>query len=233
MENVTTNSLIESTVEGLTFVDIGGLWGTVNERVTIALAAGASKATMMDYQVPESDWWIKFHQRAAEMGFKGKYTSISANLDDADLVERYGAFDFVHCSGIIYHAPSPFHTLMRLRALTKKYLILGSMTVPDRIYGTIGQIDMTDGAAYFVPALSGKKLEIFREHFLRLGVDVHNIVSEERHPWMFAGEPNYAPWWWLWSPETLAAMAEAAGFKLLKIYESWESRAHGIFLRAV
>jgi len=230
--DLTTDSIIQKHVEGLTFVDIGGLWGTNNERVTTALAAGASAATMMDYQLPGSEWWQKFHARAAELGFEGKYQSITANLDDLDITLKHGTFDFVHCSGIIYHTPSPFHTLMRLRAITNKYLILGSMTVPEHVVTPSGEIDMSDGAAYFIPSLSGRKKDIFRMHFAALGVDVHNIVSKEVHPWMFgAGDVNYGPWWWLWSPETLARMAEAAGFRRIAVYEAWPHRAHGIFLK--
>jgi hypothetical protein len=222
------NDVIKERVAGLSFVDIGGLWGTKNERVTVALAAGARSATMVDYQSQDSEDWRKFHERAEELGFAGQYKSVTANLDDPELSEKIGKLEFVHCSGIIYHAPSPFHTLLNLRAVCQKYLILGSMTVPPYIRNSSGEIDMTDGAAYFIPALEGRKFEIFRSHFLDLGVDVHKITMEYNHPWVSHGEPDYAPWWWLWAPETLAKMGERAGFKMLHILEAWKDRSHDI-----
>ena len=233
MAVITTNDLIAEHVKGLSFVDIGGLWGTNNERVTVALTHQAKSATMMDIVPMGHELWRKFDQRAKEAGFAGQYKSISANLDDPDLTRNHGTFDFVHCSGIIYHAPSPFHTLMSLRALTRKYLVLGSMTVPEKISTASGQIDMSDGAAYFIPALSRDKLAIFKEHFDALDVKVHNINTAETHKWLASpGMPNYGPWWWLWTPDTLARMAETAGFKLIGIFPGWKDRAHGIFLEA-
>jgi hypothetical protein len=233
MVKLTTNILIAEHVKGLSFVDVGGLWGTQNERVTVALSHQAASATMMDIVPMGHDLWQKFDERAKDAGFEGRYKSISANLDDPNLTRDHGAFDFVHCSGIIYHAPSPFHTLMSLRALTRKYLVLGSMTVPATITTAAGTVDMSDGAAYFLPALSGNKLAVFKEHFDSLGVKVHNINTAETHQWLAGpGIPNYGPWWWFWTPETLARMAVAAGFKLIAIFPGWKDRAHGIFLEA-
>ncbi len=232
--NDTTNDIIAEHVTGLSFVDIGGLWGTLNERVTVALNAGCASATMLDYQQTDSPWWAKFHERASSLGMAGRYASVSANLDDPQLAVEHGSFDFVHCNGIIYHAPSPFHTLMQLRSLTKRYLLLGSMTVPTTVQGESGTIDMSDGAAYFIPALTGKKLQIFKEHFTAMGVSVHNVVTPERDPWLFGlGEPNYAPWWWFWTADTLARMAEAAGFRLKRLETAWESRSHVMLLEAI
>lgn len=232
--NDPTNSIIQEHVRGLSFVDVGGLWGSLNERVTVALEAGCSEATMLDYQMPDSHWWASFHERANQCGWAGRYASVTANLDDPDLLEKVGCFDFVHCNGIIYHAPSPFHTLMQLRTLTRRFLLLGSMTVPETVVGSSGSIDMSDGAAYFIPALRDRNLQIFREHFTSLDVSVHCVVSEEHHPWLFRlGEPNYAPWWWFWTAHTLSRMAEAAGFRLLRIEEAWPLRSHVMLLEAI
>ena len=229
-----TDTIIQEHVRGLSFVDVGGLWGSLNERVTVALEAGCTEATMLDYQLPDSPWWASFHERAAQRGWGGRYASVTANLDDPELVQKVGSFDFVHCNGIIYHAPSPFHTLMRLRALTRRFLLLGSMTVPEMVVAPSGSIDMGDGAAYFIPALRDRNLQVFREYFSSLDVGVHNVVGPERHPWLFElGEPNYAPWWWFWTASTLSRMAEAAGFKLLRIDEAWASRSHVMLFEAI
>jgi hypothetical protein len=227
------NGLIEDRVKGKTFADVGGLWGTKNERISTAVKAGATSATMIDAMPEDSDWWTLFHKRMDSFGLTGTYDSMRGNLDDTSLPERSGVFDFVHCSGIIYHVPSPFHTLVRLRSLTREFLLLGSMTVPERIETDLGEIDMRDGNSYFIPALRGEKKRIFKSHFDATGVTVHNINSEEHHPWNFGvGLPNYGPWWWLWTAETLALIAETAGFKLLHTMETWPGKAHILLLEA-
>ena len=38
------------------FVDVGGLWGTVNERVSVAHAAGARELAMLDISPPDGKW---------------------------------------------------------------------------------------------------------------------------------------------------------------------------------
>jgi hypothetical protein len=223
--------IIGAAVKGMSFVDIGGLWGTRNEKVTVALESGAKSATMMDIMPLDDEHWGFFHERATERGFKDRYSSISCNLDSQSLLDKQVNFDFVHCSGIIYHSPDPLRTLMQLRAITNRYLILGSMTVPEKISNAFGEINMEDGEIYFIPGLHGKNLNIFREHFSNLGVNVHNINSQEKYPWLInLGQPNYAPWWWLWTAQNLARMAETVGFRTIAIYEAWPNRAHGIFL---
>jgi len=49
----------------------------------------------------------------------------------------------------------------------------------------------------------------------------------EPHRWRWPdGGWNYAPWWWLWSADTLRAMAEAAGLRVVDVFESWKGLAH-------
>lgn len=229
------DEVIHELVFAKTFIDVGGLWNTIREKVTVALDAKARMAVMMDIQPKDNEWWVKFHNRAAEKGYEGRYLSISGNLDDENsLPLGFGPFDVVHCSGIIYHAPNPFHMLMRLRALTTEYLLLGSMTVPEIIDTPVGTIDMTGGAAYCIPALNGKHLEIFKAYFETLDLDVHNISPKLTEAWMEApNRPNYGPWWWLWTPDTIARMAETVGFERVKIFDAWQGRSHYILLKAV
>ena len=46
------NPWIKQLAKDRTFVDVGGLWNTVNERVTIAAKAGAAQVTMIDGMDP-------------------------------------------------------------------------------------------------------------------------------------------------------------------------------------
>jgi hypothetical protein len=39
---------IAASVQGKSFAEVGGLWGTVNERVTVAARCGAAETAMID-----------------------------------------------------------------------------------------------------------------------------------------------------------------------------------------
>lgn len=219
--------------KGLSFADIGGLWGTTKEKISVALDAGVSSATMIDITSPGHELWHKFDARMGALGHRGNYKSVIANLDDPALKDRLGTFDFIHSAGIIYHAPNPVMTMMRYRDLTGRYLVLGSMVVPDTIETKSGKLDLTDNATYFVPGLSGRKRRIFSEYFDSVGIAIPNINGRD-YPFMVSqGAPHYGPWWWLWTIDTLAAMCEVVGFRVLDKELTWGGRSAHLFLEAV
>ncbi|HEX7654859.1 MAG TPA: hypothetical protein VF607_15225, partial [Verrucomicrobiae bacterium] len=96
------NPWIKQLAKDRTFVDVGGLWNTVNERVTIAAKAGAAQVTMIDGMDPEDPWWQKFYERCRTEGVVCN-RSLVANVDEPDFPVKAGNYDIVHCSGIIYH----------------------------------------------------------------------------------------------------------------------------------
>jgi hypothetical protein len=222
---VNINEKIGELVSGRSFADIGGLWGTENERVTVASAAGASSVMMVDMQQEGNEWWRAFEERRKEKGVTA-CTNIVANLDHADFAVKVPVSDVTHCSGVIYHAPSPVWTLAKLREVTGDTLLLCSMTVPEQIETKVGSIDMSDGNALFIPALSGRKLQILRAYFDDVHIQVHNINSQKEYPWRVGADYNYAPWWWLWTPTTLAAFVETAGFRVREIFDGWPGYSH-------
>ena len=70
-----------------------------------------------------------------------------------------------------------------------------------------------------------------RQHCETLKLHVRNFEGATPVPWVdAAGAPSEAPWWWFWTAETLAAMAEAAGFRRVGVHETWPGRAHVIVL---
>jgi hypothetical protein len=180
---------------------------------------------MVDIQEEGTEWWRAFEDRCTK---KGVYNCINvvANLDHNDFVSKVPVTDIVHCSGVIYHTPSPIWTLSKLREVTGNTLLLCSMTVPEHIETKIGSIDMSDGNALFIPALRGQKLAIMQAYFESVGIQVHNINSVETYPWRFGMDYNYAPWWWLWTPATLAAFVETAGFRVREIFDGWPGYSH-------
>ncbi|WP_029352597.1 hypothetical protein [Bosea sp. 117] len=226
------NRLIRAHVPGLSFVDIGGLWGTVNEKVTVAMDAGASAATMADILPFSHELWGRFDARAAELGFSG-YGRRNVNLDSPDVHERLGTFDVVHCSGIIYHAPSPVHTLDRLASVTRRYLLLGSMVVPERVENEVGAIDFSGGQTLFIPAVNERKRAIMSEHFRLSGIEIMHFNRAESEPFRVDGKANYGPWWWLYAPSTMIGMLEASNFRVLDHSPEWGGRSHYFFCERV
>jgi hypothetical protein len=214
--------LIESSVRGLSFADVGGLWNTENEMVSHAIKGGASRAAMIDMQPENNEWWQKFDERCRQLRVSG-YSKFVGSIDDPHLLERTGRYDFVHCSGVIYHCPNPVWTIRQLRAMTGRYLLLNSMTVPQRITNTMGEIEFGQGQCLFIPAADPKKRAVVEEHFSDIKLRLHDIQ------WWSGENPNYSPWWWLWSAETLAQMVESAGFRILKKAPSWEGYADFVF----
>ena len=107
---------IEDLVKNKTFIDVGGVAYTYNEKISIAHESGAKDLTMLDvaglYDKSKIDAddsaWLAFHQRMKEKKIEN-YHSIKANIDNVHL----GIYDLVHCNGVIYHTPNPLHTLKK------------------------------------------------------------------------------------------------------------------------
>ena len=213
---------IAELVSTRSFADIGGLWGTVNETVSIAMRYGAREATMVDIQPAGNRWWTSFHRRCADLGVSG-YRSVVGDICDDRFVDELGRFDITHCSGIIYHLPNPLVLIRNLIAITRERFILSSMIVPDRVENRFGSLELARGQCLFVPAVSETQREILAEYFNEQGIAVNGLDARSRS---FVGPDcrfRYGPWWWLFTAETLVGMCEVFG---VTIEKTWQS-AHG------
>jgi hypothetical protein len=52
----------------MTFADVGGLWQTANEKVSVALKAGAASAALVDITPLDSPPWQHLHDRMSSLG---------------------------------------------------------------------------------------------------------------------------------------------------------------------
>lgn len=224
----TVDDIIRAEAPGRRFADIGGLWGIVNEKVTVAALAGAAETSMVDLASPKSKLWGEFRAHCEAKGVSG-VKEASGNIEDPAFAASLGRFDVTYCSGVIYHAPNPYRMIDCLRGVTGRTLILGSMTVPERIENEAGAIDFGGGRMLSIPAMSAQEREILTHHFAALGLEIHNINRPGTFPWILpSGQFNFEPWWWLWTPETLGRMAEVCGFKVREVVELWTDRAHAV-----
>jgi hypothetical protein len=216
---------------GLHVAEVGALASTNAERLSHLLAHGAASATKIDRTPLGHPAWSKLEARLTERGFPRRVNPLCLDLDSLGASRDHGLFDLVHASGQIFHTPDPFRHLLKLRALTRDTLALGSMTLPERLANEAGTLDLTGGATYFGPALHGQPLEVLRAHCKSLKLGAKNFEGASPVAWLDAsGTPSEAPWWWFWSVETLTRMAESAGFRRVATYETWPGRAHTIVL---
>jgi hypothetical protein len=216
---------ISEAVPGKTFADVGGLWSTVNEQVTVAARAGASATTMIDVDTGE-DLWDLFRARTRELGVAST-ACIQGSIDDPEIVAQAGSFDVVHCSGVLYHCPEPLHTVRQLRAITRETLVLGTVTMPEEVSGGADSISVAPGSALFVPALTDSQRTV-------LGAWLSDVVGDVEVPgvsfplgadWAL---DDYSPWWWLFTRDFVSAMLWIAGFEVEAVcgYSGeWEERA--------
>src|SRR5262249_28264127 len=140
------------------FVDVGGLWGTVNEKVTVAAKHHAARLAMLDISPPGSPWWEPFRARLAEAdGLECRCISddICVAASRADLL-----YDVVHCSGVLYHHPNPVLLLSSLRRITRRHLILTSAVLPESVSNACGSFHLPSSGAVFIPALNSQEREI-------------------------------------------------------------------------
>lgn len=213
------------------FLDVGGLWGTKNEKVSVALRAGAAKATMADIAPLDHQLWKDFDLHCANLGVKG-YGKIQLDIVEPGGDVRLLRHDVVHCSGIIYHLPDPYRMLANLRRVAVEHLIVTSMVVPEHISNRVGKLDFPADRAAFVPSLSETTRAIVAEHFNQAGVSIGAITQPLDEAWLWPdGSPNFGPWWWLMSPPFLRGLATVAGFTVEGECWSWEGLSYSLLLR--
>jgi hypothetical protein len=216
---------IERIVPGRTFAEVGGLWGTVNEQVTIAAKGGAREVTMIDIapdQGPEGYLWERFRERCRQEGVES-FNCIRDDINDPAAPERIGEFETVHCSGVLYHCPEPFFTLRQLARLCSETLILGTATIPECVATSAGVVAVAPGSALLVPAMSYSQKAVLGEFLSQVGanqaIGVNYPIETDWAP------TDYAAWWWFFTRDYVAALLEAAGFAVEDVASYWEGRA--------
>jgi SAM-dependent methyltransferase len=217
---------INHVAAGTSFAEIGGLWGTVNERVSVAHAAGARSLTMIDLSPAGSHWWQAFDLRCAERGV-GDVVQISGDVLELSARPDAPAYDVVHCSGVLYHMPDPLKFLAALRRVTRQHLVLTSAVTADEIHNDAGSVTVPAGGALFVPALSpAERAVLHADWYPMLGEHALGITRDTE--WNLN---DFAPWWWLPTVRCLSGMCEAAGFTVVDGGHTWNDHAYTLLLR--
>lgn len=217
---------VQQVVNGRTFAEVGGLWGTVSEKVSVAHAAGARELTMIDITPAGTHWWQEFEKRREALHVP-PIRSVSGDVMQLVETDATLRFDVVHCSGILYHVPNPLHFLQCLRRITREHLILTSSITQTEISNSAGRLTVPAAGALFVPALSSTERAVLQAHWLEVLPSGAKGLTTDIDRWNLG---DFGPWWWLPTTETLAAMCRAAGFVVRGLEHTWNDHAATLLL---
>jgi hypothetical protein len=214
------DQFIQRVVAGGSFAEVGGLWGTVSEKISVAAKAGATSLTMIDAEQPEGELWTKFRDRLAGFGLK-QYECISGDICEFGLQPDAPVYDVVHCSGVLYHHPNPMRMLEALRRITKKHLILTSAVTQEIVKNELGKYTVPSSGLIFVPALSDRDRQILAKYWTeKAGVEVCYGISEPVPHWDTSA---FGPWWFLPTVTAMKAMATSCRFRIIDSGPFWNN----------
>jgi len=221
MEQGIRESWTSAVVPGKTFADVGGLWGTVQEMVTVAARAGATETTMVDVLTEDEggvNLWDRFKARAASFGVTNT-RCVMGSIDDPNTPDRIGVIDVVHCNGVLYHCPHPLHTLQQLRRITGETLILGTATIPETVARPAGTVMLAPGTALLVPAMTDEQRVVLGDWLGTQAVGVNWPVAGEWSP------DDYRPWWWFFTVGFVSSLLRIARFDVRNVAGYWDGKA--------
>jgi 2-polyprenyl-3-methyl-5-hydroxy-6-metoxy-1,4-benzoquinol methylase len=208
------------------FADVGGLYGTVSEKVSVAHGHGATELTMIDIVPEGNELWQAFSDRMQHLGIS-EYETISSSILDLAEAPDPPRYDVVHCTGVLYHMPDPMRLLSALRRITQKYLVLGSAVTATSISGNGETLNVPSAASLFVPALRERERAILEGYWRPfVGSDALGLTREQE-PW---DVEDFAPWWWLPTVDCMRSMCESAGFAYEGGAHYWNDNAYVMLL---
>ena len=220
------DTYISQVVAGKSFADVGGLWGTVNEKVSVAHTHGASTLTMLDVSPRDSELWILFDERRRTLRIPA-VECVSGDILALSEADPCPQFEVVHCSGVLYHMPEPVRFLRALRKITGETLVLTSAVTATRVEGEKGVLEIPAAAMLCIPALRGREREIVQSYWQGIVGDGAFGLTRQLPEW---DPEDFASWWWLPTPDALTALCEAAGFRYETGSPSWNGNAYTLRL---
>lgn len=213
---------IEKHAAGLSFADVGGLWGTVGEKVTTAYKAGAGSVTMVDAMPKQNEWWEKFLAHAERTGVpRDQIGCVVADLERNDFPKVAGRHDFINCAGVLYHVPNPLAVLRNLVRATHRYLSIATQVLPQRIENSRGTLVVPDGQGLFIPSLTERQRAILAEYYDSQNYKVTHI-NRDGPPFLNRMEDwSYGPSYWLPTMDMLLGMVRM--FDVRVVETAWLS----------
>lgn len=222
------DEFIAQVAKGRTFVEVGGLWGTVSEKVSVAHRAGAASVAMFDVTPEGEELWTRFHARLKELGVPPCECYVG------DIASYKGRrYQVSHCAGVLYHHPNPMEILTGLRRMTSEYLVFTSAVSQTRIETSAGTLEIPECAVLFTPALPERERLILAEYWSRFGVRAGGINLACHYHLDELNASDLGPWWFLPTVPALKAMTRVCGFEVIGEQSWWNGNAHTLLCRAV
>ena len=197
--------MVNEVARGRSFVDIGGLYEIVKERVSVAHHAGASHVTLMDMEAPGCPWWKEMEDHLRTRGVPD-FRLLSCDINDY----KGPRFDVVFSSGVLYHLPDPLGYLRQLVEMANDFCIVASSICPPVMEAAGGSVRVPDAGALFVPALSGQDREVVQAYMALRGRPDFTKGAGTRD------FRNYYPNWWLPTKEAFVTMCHVAGIDVMQ-----------------
>jgi hypothetical protein len=239
---------IAERVRGLTFCDIGGIGlRSRNERISTSARNGAARSTMIDFRREDFPMWKIFHEVMEKKEVSDYDCLTGINLESPSLPDDVGVYDFVHSTGIIYHAPSPVYSLFNLSRITRRFLITNTITMPSVIENEKGKLELPSSGVLFLPALADQEREVLKCHYLKIlnnwtEQKFDNLIPRDNegmmpylqldkpasgHYWEGPGGLSYTPYWWVWHED---AFRKAVTMMEFTIIDEHNPRRHSLAL---
>lgn len=201
IRKVNKRALIQEYAKDTNFIDLGGLWGVKGEMVTSAAKGGAASLAMGDILRLRNPHWAKMDDHLAAAGITD-YAKHQIDIMKFPKVKPHvGAFNFVHCSGIMYHVVDVFEFVANLLAMTDDYLLVGSVVVPEVVIGHDG--------AHCAGASTPEQTERVSTWLKDAGLMARGVSKEAAYTEDM--RPVNGPWWWVFT----------SGF-MLRVMESFD-----------
>ena len=180
------------------------MWGVDGELAFRAERAGATRVVLFDGMDPTPEFQAKHGQAGSQVVY------IQGDLHDPEDVHRLGVFDVVWCGGVIYHSPSPYLQLQHLRALTERWLLLGSEVIPE--------VPGIENACIFYPGRGRASERAFAHAYGERAPTYPGMT----HAFDETPLHGYGNMWWGLSPSALRSMLEYSGFAVREEFRySW------------
>jgi SAM-dependent methyltransferase len=217
---------LSQVVNGKSFADIGGLWGTANEKVSVAQRYGATALTMIDVLPSADEEWRLFEERMRELAIPA-VNRISGDVMALVETNSCPQFDVVHCSGVLYHIPDPLRLVAALRKITRDYLILCSVVTATKVESDHGALALPQAAAIFIPALQERERTILSSYWRQFVGDQALGITAPQLSWQL---DDFSPWWWLPTVDALKSICTVAGFRFHRGAYFWNNNTYVMLL---
>jgi hypothetical protein len=202
---------IARVVKGKTFAEVGGLWGTASEKLSVASKYGAAAVTMIDVMPISLQLGQDFRDRMTSLNI-ANYNCLKRDITQIQLAEISEAYDVVHCAGVLFHHPHPLQILTSLRQITGQYLIVTSAITQEVIENERGRYEIPPSGVIFIPALGEAERAILTAYWQPYTHGTPIIPLIEKAVFDIN---DFAACWWLPTATALEAMCKVAGFKVL------------------